>query len=461
MTKSNNRFIIAFTTFLIACLSLLVSNVWWLEVLTCLLFILCYSCNRKDLFSMYGIIFLMLFIFTFSTIFGTLFNLYDSSYFSKFGVTYYFSSDILKTTLRTVMFYVSAITFAYTLPLRFGVGRVPKDALVHRRYMKLKSLDVIKRLFYILFVLAVLRSVMLVVSAIQYGYVSSVHLSEGLPANRLLGIFALLFNAIGLICLFSAKDRKEYKRFAIYYAIPELITVFTGQRGPGMILVVMLLWIYNSRYKKINISKGVIIIAIALFVMIYVGNSRFGISSKNSIMKSVLNFILNQGECIEVVNFTVLLKDKFTNKVPFLVGYFTDWFVAGDNYTIDAITNKSYLAFHLAYHAFPSAYRIGLTMGTNLIAEVYELCSGNYLLVFLTSFTLMRICIMFEKNLFRSPFWFAFGFRYIMYYFYSPRYSVGKIVTMDLVYILLAMVIYQILSREELHKKARFRTDEA
>ena len=445
MRNVDVKIIYVIISLVLSVLSFLFSQVKEIEVICCIVFLLCLLCRKKgEGFSVYTILLFTVFLFGVVDILGDLLGIYDISRFTKFSI-YKFSDDLLLISIRSVIFFLDGILIAH-----FIFNQRSDFSYLSLQQKKQSFSPSIKRVmffvFYVLFIPAVIKSSILVASSYLYGYVASVHLANRLEINGFVNILANSFEILGLLCLYAADDNKKFRKIAILYAIPQVLAILTGQRGPGIIIVITLLWIYNCYYKKINLKTWVIAAVLCLAVVMLVGIDRELANAEGNLIQMVISFVLNQGESFHVLNMTVLFMDNFTNKVPFLFGYFTDIFASGENYTTEAILNKNYLAFHLAYLAYPSAYYSGLTIGTNMIAELYELVGGYYILIMPCSAILMYLCDYFTKNLYKNPVVFAIGFQYIMYFIYSPRSSVGKVISIGMIYIFVFMLVITLLS---------------
>lgn len=413
-----------------------------LKILCCICFIACTLVREKgEGISLYTIFIFMMFFFAGIVVFADVVGIYDISVFSKYGKMFNYTDDLVNCSLRSIIIYLDAAMIVKVLWPNSKNDNSIKQ-LNCRSYIDGGLVRILRLVFYILFIPSVFKSIIEVVATSQYGYIATIHLRTISVGYSILDQLDFLFELVGLLVLYCSKDKKEFLKIAIIYSIPQALTILTGQRGPGIILIVVLVWMYSKYFGKIDRRLLLGMVVSGVLLMTLIGITRWGGEKKvNGFWDAIQNFFLGQGECINVLNLTIQFKDKFINKVPFLFGYFTDIFSTGNNYTIEAITNKNYLAFHVAYLAFPSAYFAGYTMGTSLIAETYELASGNYFIILLLGMSFSCICRMFENHLFDSPLWFVIGFKYIMYYLYSPRYSVGKIISIETLYTFIFMMI--------------------
>lgn len=456
MKKGVLKAMIVLLCIVLSLLSLSMKEYKHVEAILCILFILgILSVDKREGFSIYVVFLFTLFFFCVVEVFGDFFGVIDISRFEKYGVVNVFSNEVLTQSLRTIIFFLDGIIIAHYFGWRKPFSEAKRCYKGGRMFPKqVKVIMVIA--FYTLFLFAVAKAGYQVALSYIYGYVESVHIGGLQEMNYWVNFLANAFEILGLLCLFTAEDGREFRRLAVLYAIPFFISIFTGQRGPGIIMIITLLWVYNTFYK--NVSKKTIVIwaLFCLGLIMLVGVNRELANLSGSIFDKIIGFVLNQGESFHVITMTVKLQERFNNNIPFFVGYFSDLFSSGENYTIEAIINKNYLGYHLAYLAYPSAYFNGLTIGTSLIAELFELVNGQFLLVMPLSAILMGICYIFANNLYKNPIVFSIGFRFVMYFIYSPRDSVGKVITLGMIYTIVFMIMMIALSRllQSLGKKA-------
>ena len=400
-------------------------------------------------FNVFQIFLIMIFIFVLNRIFLSLLGIGDFRDFSFYSISKHFDDLHSIKTLKTLIVFLlgTSLGFAYTLNTK---KRFSQINFLNKN--KAKLIKLYKFALYVLLIPNVLRSFFLVRSALIHGYVESVHLGNAnIPFSWLLNYANILFYAFALINLYYAENKKEFRNVAFVFILPLLIYQFTGQRGETIYTLLILIWIWSNYYNKIKYStlffSGIIIIVLSSVLGIYRFNMSFSGISSVSFIDLILNFFEGRGVSLGVLQLSILFEDSFDNRVPFLFGYIIDNFNSGAAYTIEAITNKNYLGYHLAHLSFPSAYFRGLTLGTSIIAEIYLLVNGNFLFVFLVSFFITIFVMRFEKNLFRNPIYFAMGFQIISRFVYSPRDSLGKIISRPTLYIMIIVLFVYIIEK--------------
>ena len=435
---SNLQLFAAIIGSLCTLLSLFLTDVVWIESLCCILFICCVLAKKKNEgISLYMIFLFMMYFFCVNVIFSDLLGGYDIKQYSMYGEEFFFSSKVLIESLRSINIFLNSVMIGWLISSKKRIISVKQKKYRINDNTKPTLLFVL----YILFIFAVAKSFILVYSAVKYGYVESVHLGNRIEANRIIDLGASMFRIYGLLCLYLADTKNEFKKIAIIYSIPTVLTILTGQRGPAMVMLLVMIWIYDSHFQHLKMRRWVVVAFIGLVVVAFIGIYRSD-SSDSSLFSVGMQMLLNQGVGFRVVNMTIFLSNDFTNKVPFLLGYLTDLFVDVEPYVDSTITAKNYLAYHISYLAFPMAYYTGHTIGTSLIAEIYELVHGNYLFIYIISLSLVFTCRIMISNLYKNPIWFVLGFQYVSYFLYSPRDSVGKMLSIALIYEIIFMVLF-------------------
>ena len=128
-----------------------------------------------------------------------------------------------------------------------------------------------------------------------------------------------------------------------------------------------------------------------------------------------------------IIYYYSIIKDKFTNRVPFFLGYITDLFhKEPKGQVIEDITQGNYLGDHLTYTLNKKSYFAGRGTGTSIVAEGYELVKGNLLFLFLFGFLIAYVGIFLSKNMYKSLYMFALSYYYLTNFIFSPRDSVLK-----------------------------------
>lgn len=443
MKKQIILVVIIITLFLQVIASSYIAN----EALCCTMFLLSVMCRKKyESFTIYDIFLVTEFLFCFDVIFGDLFGLYNLHVFDHFGQVHTFNNNQLITSFKTFSFFQAGVCIPWLY--KNDEAFVPmKDKVQFTNTARKLSLV----FFYILFIPALISKLFIVYSAIVFGYVESVQLGELVNSNYFIYIGSSLFEVTSAFCLYLSVDKKEFERLAIIYAIPNVLLIFTGQRGPAIVTILFMLWLYNIYVEKLNLRYISLSGAFFVIILPLIGQWRGDTSDLKytGVADWIFHFFFSQGMSFNVVPFTVDCLNDFSNKVPFLFGYLTDLLHPTQAYTIDSITHGNYLAYHLAYHVYGNVYFLGHTMGTSLIAELYELAKGHYYLVLPFSYVIMKMTIYFSHNLYKNPITFVIGVRFIMCFIYSPRDSVGKVLSFTILYTIIFTLIMYVLFKKK------------
>ena len=410
---------------------------------------------KGDFFNIYQIFLFMMFFFNLSIPFFNLFGLYEYpngyTVLADTGVTLPIKESIMVESFVVIEIFLLGTSIGWMI-WNDNINRDKSSILKDKERAQSKDVifkKVFWQLFKFLWPFEMLYQIIQVYLANKFGYVEVIHLhSVTNSALSVLEYVDYVFPIIGTSILFFTNDRKDYIKKSILYVIPYTILLLTGQRGTGISTILAILFIYSYLYKKINIKKVLLCGLVILFVIIGIGNFRWSrniqdlIGVNRSLFDSMINeFVLNS-ESFMVIPYTISLMDKFTNKVPFLFGYIDAIFSFSSNYSIDGILNKSYLAQHITYLLNSSKLLRGSTIGTCILAEIYEFVHGNLFLILIISILLLYFAGVFLRNINRNILFFYFGFSYIQQLFMSPRGSIMKIFNkLSIVYILFYFVL--------------------
>ena len=421
------------------------------ELLCCIVFVLSILSRKKgETFSIYDVFLFTEFFFCFDIIFGDIFGLYDLHSFEHFGQIDTFNDKELITSFKILSFFQAGIVLSWLWNNKHTQVDIKQRVRFSNEGRKLCLI-----LFYIMFIPACAAKAIIVYSAMVYGYVESIQLGELVGSNIYVYLGSALFEVISAFCFYLAVDKDEFKRLALLYAIPSIMLLFTGQRGPGIVTIIAIIWLYNKYVQKVNFKYVAILGVGAVILLPLIGQWR-GDSSElvtNSALGWVSHFFFSQGMSFNVIPFTVRYLDTFTNKVPFLFGYLWDLFHPTQAYTIDSIVDGNYLAYHLAYNAYGDTFFLGHTMGTSLIAELYELAQGYYILMLPLSFFIMNFTTYLSNNMYKNPFLFVIGIEYMMCFIYSPRDSIGKVLSFTIIYtIVFTLLMYLLFKKKTAHE---------
>lgn len=379
-------------------------------------------------FNLYQIFLGTSFLFIYSRIFLDMLGFCDFRVLNLWENSYMTEQEA-KLLLLTIIVFLVATSIAWLFYIHFERLLEPKTQFYFEHLYLSKLGNIIQIVFYILIILNIIKSLIIIRLVQIHGYL---FLFDGrlqtYPFPFILRVQTII-EIIFPILLFYRRDFKSFKRNIVLYLIYLAIKLLTGQRGPTFVSLLLILWIFSTYYKRINMLKlsmiGMASIGLIQFILWF----REGYSSNSSIVFSLL---YSQGISLLVISGTIRHLNVFTNKIPFILGYFVDFFTITFNKQLSIGQNLgklqygNYLNDHLTYALSPEKYLIGNGTGTAMIAEFYEFVHGDLILLFVISFIFM-LCVLLISNLFyKNIFTYVFIY-YILYYFiYSPRDSVFK-----------------------------------
>lgn len=408
-------------------------------------------------FNLYQIFLLMMFLFSVAIPFFIKFNLYSYPPGNRFlfgdGITISLSNEIIGQTyfILSVMLLGTSVGWLISkLTLNMNISRVnnlPK-IILNNRFRK-----IIKILFFLFFPLVIYNNALLFYYSLIYGYVEVMHLNSiDLNNNIIFTIADTLYKVIGFSLLFISRTSREYIINSFLIMIPYLIQIATGARGETIAVLLTLIFIYTLFFKKINLKKIIPMTIIIFIVSTILGAYRFtrnlsGIFYSFSFSDLIVLGIVSNASSIGVLSYTIQLKDKFFNEVPFLLGYVQGIFSFAPNYTIEGIQDKNYLAQHLTYMINSKKLFGGSTVGTSQIAEFFEFANGNLIIIFLLSVLLIYFACFLISKLNNNVFMFYIGALYLELLWIAPRGSIMKIFSKETVIAFLFLFIIMLIYR--------------
>ena len=412
------------------------------------------SCIFGRFFNIYQIFLLMVLFFSLSIPLFNILGLYE------YPIDYMF---MYNQSIR-VPIDEDVVIHAYKIYTVFLLGTSLGWLIYDRDFEKANTLPalslkywrdkkILMQLFLIILPLEIIFAFLLVLFSIKNGYISTIHLRTNWnEIGKFLAIVDYIYPLIGYMTLFRCRDKIQYIKTSILFVLPYLITIFAGQRGPALSIVLSLIFIYSYYFKQISHRTAMVVFMIFMSLIIGIGIFRWSWNMQDfasvfsiNFARSVCDAFIGNSLSICVLPYTMQLIDSFTNKVPFIFGYPAAIFSFASNYTVEGILSKSYLAQHVTFLLNPSKLLRGSTIGTSMIAEFYEFSYGNIYIILFMSIILLFITMWFLHNLYKHELIFIIGIMYIQQFFLSPRGSVFKIFNkLTLMYILI-LIIYRLI----------------
>ena len=404
---------------------------------------------RYRSFSLYQVFLISYFVFLLSRVFLDAIGLFDVRTLDLYASDI-MSDRVVSETLRVLTEFLIGTSYAWLLTAD-NEKTAEKHFATHAQSM---WNDVFKGLFY-LYTGIFLLKLFYTVRIIRYAGYASIFNGTLTDAS-----YPIIFKGAGtiteilyLIVIFFNRDKNSFIRFSALYIFIGVFRIFTGQRSITFLMILFVLYLYSTYYTEINLfSKRVIALGIsAPFVIEAIAQYRIGIPiSFSSIMQNNVLFLMlkNMGVSINVVANMVRYKGKFSNRVPFLIGYFSDLTrQQTGGQTLDDILTGNYLGDHLTYWLSPDAFFAGRGTGTSIVAEVYELFSGNGFCIALGGFVVCYLVLCICLRAYKSLPWFALTYYLSVDFIYSPRWSILKRIPAVMLSIAVCLIVLMVNKR--------------
>ncbi len=222
-----------------------------------------------------------------------------------------------------------------------------------------------------------------------------------------------------LIFLISIPSKKKFLSISSLYLLVKLIDSFKGARSVFLTQLLFIMWYYYKVYgTKIKFST---ILKLGTFTMIF-SQILVSVRSKKifslDLINGIFNFLHSQGVSYLVLGYMIDFKSYILENRTY--PYILQGLFGFAPQSLETLRNTNSLADRLTYHLNPSAYIRGEGIGSNYIAEFYDL---GYLWLILGSIFLGYIIIKYEKYVTKSRFLLLTSIYFIPNLFYIPRGS--------------------------------------
>lgn len=306
--------------------------------------------------------------------------------------------------------------------------------ILKKKQIKLKKnkiSKVIKIFFYLLLPFVTIKYFITIFYMGRYGYIA-LYSGKIEKLFNLKGITNLL-ECIYIFLIYNSNNKKEYLKYTYLYLILVLIpSIFTGQRGPGIAVILYSLYLYNELYgikkkRKIIFSCIIITFLIQVVAVYRSGKEIFITTIFNDLFKKLL---YSQSISLEVVNNLVKYKEKLVleNNIPYIFYYFfstldriKNIFLRRELSLYERLEEYNYLGDKLTYFLSKEFYLAGGGTGSAIIAEIYDLANTNLSLFFFYSILIFSLVFFLEKKKFDNLFLFYITFYLLKGVFISPR----------------------------------------
>ena len=222
-----------------------------------------------------------------------------------------------------------------------------------------------------------------------------------------------------LLFLISIPSKKKFLSVSSLYLFVKLIDSFKGARSVFLTQLLFITWYYYKVYgTKIKFST---IIKLGTFTMIF-SQVLVSIRSKKifslDLINGIFSFLHSQGVSYLVLGYIIDFKSYVLESKTY--PYIFQGIFGFSPQSLETLKNTNSLADRLTYHLNPSAYLKGEGIGSNYIAEFYDL---GYIWLILGSVLLGYIIIKYERYVTKSRFLLLTSIYFIPNLFYIPRGS--------------------------------------
>ena len=222
-----------------------------------------------------------------------------------------------------------------------------------------------------------------------------------------------------LIFLISIPSKKKFLTVSSLYLMVKLLDSFKGARAIFLTQLLFIMWYYTKVYGiKIKLKTMLKLSGFTvIFSQILVSVRSKQIFSMN-LVNSVYNFLFSQGVSYLVLGYTINYKENIIERGSY--PYIFQGIFGFKPQSIETLTATNSIADKLTYFLNPSAYLRGEGIGSNYIAEMYDM---GYFWLILISIMLGFIIVKYEKYVVKSRFLLLTSYYFIPNLFYIPRGS--------------------------------------
>ncbi len=240
-----------------------------------------------------------------------------------------------------------------------------------------------------------------------------------------------------LIILIAVPSKKKFLTISSLYLLVKLLDSFKGARAIFLTQLLFIMWYYAKVYGvKIKTSTmfklGTFTILFSQILVSFRSKKVFSLD----LINSVYHFLHSQGVSYLVLGYTVSMKEKIVGLGSY--PYIFQGIFGFKPQSMETLVTTNSLADKITYLLDPKAYLRGEGIGSNYIAELYDL---GIIWLIIVSILLGIAIIKYEKYVIRSRFLLITSYYFIPNLFYIPRGSffgeslIKNVLTLSLTYI--------------------------
>ena len=222
-----------------------------------------------------------------------------------------------------------------------------------------------------------------------------------------------------LIFLISIPSKKKFISIGSLYLLVKLIDSMKGARSVFLTQLLFIMWYYYKVYGT-KIKFGTVI-KLGVFTMVF-SQILVSVRSKKvfslDLINGIFDFLHSQGVSYLVLGYLIQFKDYIHESKTY--PYILQGLFGFAPQSAETLNTTNSLADRLTYYLNPGAYLRGEGIGSNYIAEFYDL---GYVWLIIGSILLGYIIIKYEKYVTKSRYMLLVSAYFIPNLFYIPRGS--------------------------------------
>ena len=260
-----------------------------------------------------------------------------------------------------------------------------------------------------------------------------------------------------LIFLISVPSKKKFLTVSTLYLMVKLLDSFKGARAIFLTQLLFIMWYYTKVYRiKIKLKTMVKLISFTvIFSQVLVSVRSKKIFSLD-LINSIYNFLFSQGVSYLVLGYTINFKDRIVGQGPY--PYIFQGIFGFKPQSMETLVTTNSIADKLTYFLNSRAYLKGEGIGSNYIAEMYDM---GYFWIIVISLLLGFTIVKYERYVVKNRFLLLTSYYFIPNLFYIPRGSffgeglIRNLVLLTGVYILVTLFDYMYRKIEEQYNNDR------
>lgn len=222
-----------------------------------------------------------------------------------------------------------------------------------------------------------------------------------------------------LIFLISIPPKKKFMTVSSLYLMVKLLDSFKGARAIFLTQLLFIMWyyakVYGIKIKMKTMTKLVGFTVIFSQLLVSVRSKKI---FSLDLINSVYNFLFSQGVSYLVLGYTINFKSRIVGYGPY--PYIFQGIFGFKPQSPETLVTTNSLADRLTYMLNPSAYLKGEGIGSNYIAEMYDM---GYLWIIIISILLGITIMKYEKYVVKNRFLLLVSYYFVPNLFYIPRGS--------------------------------------